>query len=212
MKNGESWAATFTQYVLAGANRWFKRPLVSGTSLFPLVALVLTVATSPAGAQDVWLRDGQPVKDQPNAAISGNFGVLQITTNDPERLVADWQKPTPGVSISGSTQTLRNQRLTTFLVFKGCRAGRSGNCNVTADFDVVDPKGQPCGQSKSAEIWVGHPPAPGNNLQLSVSGFGVSFDDSDPLGAYRVRATVTDHIAGITLQTEQVLMVLANQQ
>lgn len=186
----------------------FLRRLV-GASFPALAAMVFITATGPASAQDAWLRDGKVMRDQSNAAVSGNFGVMQIATNDPDRLVADWSKPTLGVSVRGTTQTLRNQPITTFLIFKGCRAGASGSCNVTADFDVFDPAGNLCGQSKSVKIWVEHAPALGSNLQLSSTGFGLSFDDNDPLGAYRVHATVTDHIADITTHTEQVLTVLA---
>ncbi len=182
---------------------------VAKAGFLALAAMVLIVAIGPASAQDAWLRDGKAIKDQPNAATSGSFGVMQIATDDPDRLIADWSKPTRGASVKISTQTLRNQSITTFLIFKGCRAGTSGSCNVTADFDVFDPAGKLCGQSKSVEIWVGHPPAQGNNLQLSSAGFELSFDDSDRLGAYRVRATVTDHIAEITTRTEQILTVLA---
>ncbi len=78
---------------------------------------------------------------------------------------------------------------------------------MTADFDVFDPEGKPCGQGKSVEIWVGRPPAPGNNFQLSSAGFGIGFDDNDALGAYHVRATVTDHFANITTHTEQIVTV-----
>ena len=184
------------------------RRRIAEAGFLALAAMALVVAIGPASAQDAWLRDGKVMKDQPNAATFGSFGVMQIATNDPDRLIADWSKFAPGVSVKASTQTFRNRTITTFLVFKGCRAGASGNCNVTADFDVSDPEGKLCGQSKSVEIWVGRPPAPGNNLQLSSAGFGLSFDDNDPLGAYRVRATVTDHIAEITTHTEQFLTVL----
>jgi len=31
------------------------------------------------------------------------------------------------------------------------------------------------------------------------------FEDKDPLGSYTVRAAITDHVAGVTLRTEQQL-------
>lgn len=183
--------------------------LKAAAARMAFVALVLVAATTPGKAQDGWLRDGKPVSGQPDMAGSGNFGVIQIATDDPDRLVADWQTPTPGVSLKGTTQIRRGRPVTTFLVFKGCRADRSGKCNVTSDFDVFDPAGHLSGQVKSIKVWVGLPPAPGNNLQLSSSGFRIAFDDTDALGAHRVRATVTDHVAKITLHTEQVLTLVA---
>lgn len=178
-------------------------------SILALVMLGSPVATRVASAQDAWLSNGKAVTDRPDFAVSGGFGVMQIATNDPDQLMAEWRKPTPGVSAKVSTQTPRHRQITTFLVFKGCRADASGNCNVTADFDVYDPTGKPCAQSKLIKVWVNLPPAPGNNLQISSTGFGVSFDDGDSSGAYRVVATTTDHNAGVTLHTEQTLTVLA---
>lgn len=182
---------------------------VIGIGILALVILVSPVVSDAAIAQDGWQSNGKEVTGRPDFAASGGFGVMQIATNDPDQLMVEWRKPTPGVSVKGSTQTPRHRQITTFLVFKGCRADASGNCNVTADFDVFNPTGKPCAQSRLNEVWVNHPPAPGSNLQLSSTGFGISFDDGDPLGAYRVLATATDHNAGITLRTEQVLTVLA---
>ena len=49
----------------------------------------------------------------------------------------------------------------------------------------------------------------GKNLQLSSGGLGLAFEAKDPLGAYQVRATVTDHVSGLSLHTEQVLTAVA---
>ena len=38
-------------------------------------------------------------------------------------------------------------------------------------------------------------------------GFGLVFDNEDQLGGYLVQAATTDHVAGITLRTEQELVV-----
>lgn len=177
--------------------------------ILALAMLDSPVATDVASAQDGWQSNGEAVMGQPNFAASDSFGIMQIATNDPDQLMTEWKKPTPGVSVKGSTQIPRHRQITTFLIFKGCHADASGNCNVTADFDVYDPIGKPCAQSRLNEVWVNQPAAPGSNLQLSSTGFGLSFNDDDLLGAYRVLATVTDHNAGVTLHTEQVLTVLA---
>jgi hypothetical protein len=97
----------------------------------------------------------------------------------------------------------------TFITFKGCRADAAGNCNVTADFNTVDPLGKSYGKTRTSEVWVGHPRPPDGFLQLSASAYGLVFEDKDPLGPYRVRAAITDHVAGITLHTEQVLTAVA---
>ncbi len=175
----------------------------------PLIAAFAILALSVhANAQNGWLRDGSPLDKQPNTATSGDFAVMQIATTEPEKLMADWNEPTPGVSLVTTTQATRNQPIVTFIVFKGCRADAAGNCNVTVDYVTLGPDGKTYDNTKAAEVWVGHPPAPGLNLQLSASGYGLRIEDKDPLGTYRVSATITDHVAGATLHTEQSLTIV----
>ena len=107
--------------------------------------------------------------------------------------------------VSSAATRARNRPIVTFLVFRGCKADPAGRCNVTADFETIAPGGKTYDLTKGAQIWVGYPPPPGYSLQLSADGYGLRFEDKDPLGAYRVRATVTDRIAKITLRTEQTL-------
>lgn len=166
------------------------------------------LAASHAFAADGWLRDGSPLKKQPNTATSGDFAVMQFATNEPERVMAAWEKPGAAVSLSMATETPRNRPLVTFILFRGCRGDANGNCNVTADYETIAPSGKRYGQTMSAEVWVGRRPPPGYALQLSASAYGLVFEDKDPLGAYVVRATVTDHVSGVTVHTEQKLTVV----
>jgi hypothetical protein len=151
-----------------------------------------------------------PASGQRNTASSGDFAIMQIATTDPKGLLADWLNPAPGVQIKASSQTVRDKPIYIFLIFKGCRPDASGNCNLTADFNTFDSRGRPYDKRVATPIWVDHPPAPGNNLQLSNASLRLVIHDKDPLGAYRVQASVTDHIAGVTLQTEQTLTVKAD--
>ncbi|HEY1426495.1 MAG TPA: hypothetical protein VGF50_07475 [Caulobacteraceae bacterium] len=136
---------------------------------------------------------------------------MQIATTDDQKLISDWQKPTPGAAISVDSETVRNKPIFVFILFKGCRPDQSGNCNVTADFETFEPGGKSYDVRTNAPIWVGHPPPPGDNLQLSESALGLRVEDKDSLGPYRVVATITDHVAGITLKTQQVLNATAAQ-
>ena len=174
---------------------------------FALAAAAGAIA-APSAGQNSWSRDAIPAGGQPNMARSGDFAVWQIATVQPDQLMADWLKPTPGVAIPMATMTPRNRPIVTFIVFTGCRADAAGNCNVTVDFDTTDPAGKPYDHT-NAEVWVGHPPPVGKNLQLSSGGLGLAFEAKDPLGAYQVRATVTDHVSGLSLHTEQVLTAVA---
>jgi len=168
------------------------------------------LAASHAFAADGWLRAGSPLKKQPNTATSGDFAVMQFATNEPERLMADWAKPGAGASLSMTTETPRNRPIVTFILFRGCRGDADGNCNVTVDYETIAPSGKRYDQTKGAEVWVGRRPPPGNALQLSASAYGMVFEDKDALGGYLVRATVTDHVSGVTVHTEQKLTVVGN--
>lgn len=175
--------------------------------MLAVIALAL-LAASPATAQNFWKKDGVPIKDlPPNLASNDPFAVQQITTADPDKLMADWAKPTPGVAIATATTTPRNKPIVTFIVFSGCKADAAGNCNVTADFLTTGPAGQTYDTTNGAEIWVGKPPPPGFNLQLSAGGLGIVFENKDPVGQYVVHATITDHVAGKVLHTQQTLTV-----
>jgi hypothetical protein len=186
-----------------------KRKRPTATTAAMLMALISGALPATAHSQD-GLRNAAAAEKQPNGATSGDFSVLQIATTDPDRLTADWLKPTAAVSLTTTTQTVRNQPIVTFIVFKGCRPDASGNCNVTVDYETLAPDGKRYDITKGAEVWVGHPPAPNLNLQLSVAGYGLKFEPKDPPGPYRVRASITDHVSSITLNTEQVLTVTAN--
>ena len=124
--------------------------------------------------------------------------------------MSDWAKPTVGAYLENDSQTLRNKPIFTFVIFKGCSADTSGNCNVTADYETTDPSGKQYDHTRAADIWVGHPPAPNESFQLSVSGYGLRIEDKDPLGVYRVRATITDHVSGVVVRTEESLTVTAH--
>ncbi|MGH6909938.1 MAG: hypothetical protein ACREE0_21175 [Phenylobacterium sp.] len=172
------------------------------------LAALASLVASHAGAADGWLRDGSPLKKQPNTATSGGFAVMQFATNQPDRVMGDWEKPGASVTLSMATQTPRNSPLVTFVLFRGCRADAKGNCNVTADYETTSPSGKRYDQTRGAEIWVGRRPPPERALQLSASAYGLVFEDKDAAGTYLVRATITDHVSGATLHTEQKLTVV----
>ena len=129
-----------------------------------------------------------------------------MATTDAQGFLRDWNKPGPHADIHGATTVRRGQPIDTFIAFRGCRADAQGRCNVTASFELRDPNGKPVAYPP-LEVWANRPqPAPGL-IYMSRQSLGMTFTADDPLGAYVVRAAVTDHVAGITLHTQQVLTV-----
>ena len=169
------------------------------------------LGVQPAQAQDQWLLNGKPAGSDPSVASSQGFAAKQIATLDAEEFNNRWNRPTPGVEVDSASKVRRNQPIFVFLVFTGCKANATGSCDVTADFKMIDPLGRPWGEQKNSPVWVGQAAPQYGVLQLSTSSLGMVVENKDPLGAYRVIADVTDHVAGITLHTEQVLTAVVGQ-
>jgi len=165
------------------------------------LAAALSSAAGPAMADPS--SDGRP------PALSedhrGDFSVLQIATTNPDKLMADWAQPTPGVNLAVESAMKRNQPIVTFLVFKGCKVDAAGACNVTAQIEAIAPDGKSYAPPQDMPVWVDKAPPPNLNLQMSEGGFGLRIENQDPLGAYVVKATITDHVANVTLHTQETL-------
>jgi hypothetical protein len=170
------------------------------------------VGASRAGAQDQWLKDGKPAPQDPAMASSPQgFAVRQVATLEGEAFVRRWNEPTPGVTVDTSSRVGRNQPIFTFIVFTGCKADAAGKCNVSADFKMTDPNGKPWGEQKGMPVWVGIAAPAHGILQLSTAYLGLVVENKDPLGAYRVAADVIDHVANISLHTEQTIVASADK-
>jgi hypothetical protein len=176
------------------------------SATFALAALcVLTAAGAPpAGAQPK-----PPAADWParsNSATAGSFAVVQVATDDTARFMAELAKPTPGVNLQVTTRVRRNRPIDTFIAFRGCRADRAGKCNVTARYDLRAPSGK-ISSFPGLDVWANQPqPAPGI-IMVSRQSFGMTFNTDDAVGTYTVAAAVTDHVAGVTLHTQQDITV-----
>ena len=169
-----------------------------------LLLLALPPAASPAPAPEApfaWESNGRPLPPHPSRAAKGRFAVMMIVTPDIEAFWAEWQKP-EDPHLTSTERIARDSPVFAMLVFSGCRAGADGNCRVSAEFRMTGPDGAPYGEPHRGLAWSG-PPAPGRNLQLSEASLGFRLDPPDPLGRYTISATLTDEIAGETLQVEQ---------
>ena len=167
----------------------------------PWLWSMLAAAALPAMAQDA---PGRRL----DTATSGGLTVVQFAYTDPQAVLQAWTNPGPtGVQLKTDSRGYRDKPIYTFVIFRGCRADAMGNCTLTADFDVEDPTGKPYVQQKSVRTWVGKPPAPAPNYTLATGYLGLVVEHKDMTGPYRVRMTLTDQIAGVTLHTEQTLSI-----
>jgi hypothetical protein len=151
------------------------------------------------------LARAEPASSSPSEASAGDFAVMQFATTDPDKLLADWQKPTPGVEVTGASSASRHQPISTFLVFKGSVPNKDGNCDVTADFETLSPSGAVYNVTRNVSVCAGVPPASNLDLQLAMRFYTLSLGDHDLAGAYTVRVTTTDNVSGAVVHTEQTL-------
>jgi hypothetical protein len=169
--------------------------------LFAMLLAPTAPADPPLRPPFVWESDGGPLPPDPSRAAKGDLGVMMLVTPDAAAFFAEWQKPEPP-HVMTTERIARDRPVFAMLLFSGCRAGADGNCRLSVEFRMKRPDGAPYGQVHRSIAWRG-PPAPGRNLQLAEASLGFKLDPPDPLGRYTIAATVTDEIAGQTLQVEQ---------
>jgi hypothetical protein len=133
------------------------------------------------------------------------FSVLQVAVPDSAKFIAGWKVGQGGTG--ATTKTVANQPLFTFLIFRGCKANAAGNCDIVADFVITRPDGTINDENKGVVVWDKAAPTDPKKPYLGDGALGYGVDDEGPFGDYRVVATVTDRVAGITLTTEQTLTI-----
>lgn len=171
-----------------------------------LLAALLFTAT-PAAAQDGWQNGGDGPPAPGSQAARDGFGAMLLLTHDLDGFLRAWNGPTPP-NLPTTSQVERGRPVNVMLLFYGCGAGQDGNCNVTAEYTILQPDGRPYGQPQSGAVWqdmaLDQP-----SLRLATSGLALRVEADEPLGNWILRARVTDHVRGVTLHVENRLTVEA---
>lgn len=165
------------------------------------LALALTVALltgTTSAAQPRESADGWPVS--PMAAKSETFAVVLVPTDDPDGLMADWAKPTPGVKLRMTRESRMGGAISIFVNYRNCKPDGRGLCNVTTEWSLQKPGGRPEVVATS-RVNVGAPPLRAGIIGISNEAPAFEFNAPDPPGLYIIHARTTDHVAGITLRT-----------
>ncbi|NMG73516.1 hypothetical protein [Aromatoleum diolicum] len=134
-----------------------------------------------------------------------HFGVQLVLTPDEAQFVRAWSASGAPSSLPATASVRRGSSVTAMLVFQGCTPDVSGKCDVVANFSLLAPDGTliPGG---TGLLWSDEP-MPGR-LHLGNASMGVSFDVNDPVGQYKVIATVKDKVSGKKLSLGSALKVL----
>ena len=94
-----------------------------------------------------------------------------------------------------------------FLIFDSCKADLKGNCNLTGKIEMFDPDGGTYGDTLNIKVWDNQPAPKPRLLILSPAGMGLVIEDGEKMGNYNIRISVTDTIAGVTAQTQEIITV-----
>jgi hypothetical protein len=122
-----------------------------------------------------------------NISEKDGFGVMQVAAADAAAFIAAW-KIGDGAK-NETTRTVADKPLFTLLIFRGCKADADGKCN------------------KGVVVWDKAAPTDPKKPMIGDGALGYGVDSEGPFGDYRVVATVTDKVAGISVTTEQTLTI-----
>ncbi len=141
----------------------------------------------------------------PNIAEKDGFGVMQVAAEDADKFIAAWKVGNGAKNTV--TRTIADKPLFTFLIFHGCKSDAEGKCDVVADFTITRPDGTINEDNKGFVVWNKAAPPDAKKPYISDGALGYGTDAEGPFGDYKVVATVTDRVAGISVTTEQTLSI-----
>lgn len=143
---------------------------------WPLLAALLLGSSGPAPCGEI------------HEALKGQFAATLVVTDE--------QVHQPVQSAR------RGTKLVAFVKVIGCAADASGRCNTETEYRVYRPDGALDGRMDTGEPWREKAPAPGEAVVgAPLLGFRVS--PQDPIGRYRIEATLQDRVSGQRVDLSQ---------
>ena len=125
--------------------------------------------------------------------VAGPFEINLVVTENGDELFNSWDRPTgKPFNVVPVKVAPRGKFLSAVVLFKGCKADGSGNCNAELDIIAYDPKGKVYGEMPKVELWQKKPAPDPSYTQLSRSYMGIVIEPKDPPGTYRITAVARD--------------------
>lgn len=165
------------------------------------LALLAGALAGPALAQSTPTAGPPKPPEGVSQAVSGTFNVIQIATVDVRAFNAAWRNRGDQAMLPAHGTTRRNQPITAHIIFTGCKVDARGNCNVYTDFEIYDPDGEVYFRSSAIPQWLG-PPDPDGKVMLGSSGLGLTVENGEKLGTYRLRTFTIDKVANVSVSNE----------
>lgn len=160
--------------------------------------LTLLMALFPLAAQAAWIdASGKPIPDTEYMRSAGDFGVQILLAPDEDQFRRAWHSSATPPKLTTTNTVRLGGSVSAFLVFHGCTPNARGVCDVVCEFTVEGPDGSktPAG---SGPVWSAKP-LPPRLLQLGQASMTVGFGKTDPVGEYKVVATVKDKVSARAL-------------
>ena len=161
-----------------------------------LLGLFVVLAGSPAAT-------AQTVPHIPHAVGTDGFLISLVHTSDRDAFFHAWIDGAQTLPITD--HAVRGRPLIAVVIFQGCHAGPDGNCNLTGHFTYLRPDGSVYGELDTP-VWTSGP-ARGDAARPSPWGPSLVVDAPDPMGIWMLRVRVTDHVRGVTVETEGQIVV-----
>lgn len=157
--------------------------------------LILLLALLALAAQAAWVDPtGKPVPETESMRSAGDFGVQILLTANEDQLRRAWASPRTPPTLATTNTVRRGATVAAMLIFGGCVPNGAGVCDVVSDYLVEGPTGQRM-PANGGPVWSSKPMPP-RQLQLGLSSLVFGFDKTDPLGEYKITATVRDRVSG----------------
>lgn len=169
--------------------------------------LTLLVALLPLAAQSAWIdQTGKPIPDNESMRSAGDFGVQIVLTADEGQFRQTWDSSKTPPKLSTTNTVRLGGSVSALLIFHGCAPNVGGVCDVASEFILEDPDGSktPAG---GGPVWSGKPMQQ-RLLQLGQASMTVGFDESEPIGDYKITANIKDNVSGRALSVVVRLKVM----
>ena len=142
-----------------------------------------------------WHTNNKPDISNSFQGSSGEFGAMIFMTTDSQKMLENWEAPTPGYHISESESVEKGQPIEALVIFSGCSANENGNCIAEVDYQILEPDGSVYAEYKNTELWKYKPALPKGQLGLAIDRVGVIAKANDPIGVYKVTCVVKDLVS-----------------
>jgi len=144
--------------------------------------------------------DGEAVPDTAFRKSQGAFCAELLLISDPD-FFEKWDRPSHIFEFHSIDRVARGEWFVAIVAFANPSVDADRNPSLMLDMQIIRPDDRVKGGIRGANAWEG-PPLPDdfdNRLELTTKYLLFRVEDDDPLGLYRVEATLKDALSNASL-------------